>query len=363
MNTIFHEQIKFNKQNSTGLKGIAILLMLFHHNFRDVVLFENYTVSFFPFPQDLVVSAADMSKICVSIFVFISGYGLYLSCKNTKLDATKWTAVRYIKTMSGYWMIWILSCVVTQLINRRVSKIYVQNSLWEAVAGMGIDFLGLANLFRTPTLNGTWWYMSAAIVFILLTPLLVKNREKLWLILAGVILFIRVIMKGKDFFPGGTAVYSFLTPFILGMIFARNNYIERLVNQKHKLPRFLVEVVLLLAAYKVYKNLPISNYWEVHWGLIPLLVIVFCIEYILVIPGIKQVLVFLGKHSMNVFLVHTFIRLIYLGEFTYSWKHFVLITLVLLVVSLALSFVLEGIKKITKYDQLMEIICKKIENI
>lgn len=357
--------IVFDKRNSTGLKGIAILLMLHHHNFRDVSLFENYTVSFFPFPQEWVVNVADMAKICVSLFAFISGYGLYLSCKSRKVNSTKWVVNRYVKTFAGYWLIWVLSGTISQIISRRVSKIFLKTNIWEALINIGIDFLGVANLFDSPTLNGTWWYMSAAFVFILLTPLLVKYEEKLWLILAGVIVFLRVICRGagEDIFPGGTSTYAFLTPFIFGMIFAKNNYIEKIVNGNYKPVRFILEIVLLIIAYKVYKNIPTSYYWEVKWGLIPLLVILFSVEFILTVPGVRQLLIFLGKHSMNIFMVHTFIRAYYLADFTYSWGHFAIITIVLLLVSLGISLIVEGIKKIIQYDGLVKKICQKIENV
>jgi hypothetical protein len=41
----------FGKKEALQLKGIAIMLMLFHHLFRSVGLFDGYTISFFPFEK------------------------------------------------------------------------------------------------------------------------------------------------------------------------------------------------------------------------------------------------------------------------------------------------------------------------
>ncbi len=356
---VVERKIKFDKSNSLALKGIAILLMMLHHNFREVSLFEDYTVSFFPFPQEWIVNAASMAKICVSLFAFISGYGLYLSCKNDNSTPTKWVIIRYIKTFSGYWLIWILSAVLTQIINGRFAKIYLDTNIWDAMVNIVLDFAGLANLFHSPTLNGTWWYMSAAFIFIIITPLLVKNEEYLTVLLLVVVVFLRMITggNGEGTFTGGNSTWSFLAIFMLGMIFAKYNIIERIVNAKGKWLRFVVECVLLAVAYKVYNAIDISSYWELNWALIPLIVIMFSVEFVMYIPVVRQILLYLGRHSMNIFMVHTFIRHYYLADFTYSWKYFGLIIVVLLVCSLIISTAVELLKKAIKYDMYVNKIC------
>ena len=54
---------------------------------------------------------------------------------------------------------------------------------------------------------------------------------------------------------------------------------------------------------------------------------------------------------MNVFFIHTFIRGYYLADFTYSLGHFIVITLVLLVISLGISVAIEWMKGVLRYDQ------------
>ena len=93
------------------------------------------------------------------------------------------------------------------------------------------------------------------------------------------------------------------------------------------------------------------------------MLILFSAEFVIGIPGIRQVLQFLGRHSMNVYMVHTFIRGVYLIDFTYSWKHFAPVVVVLLIISLSISLLLEWLKALLKYDAWIKRICSRIEQI
>ena len=42
-----------------------------------------------------------------------------------------------------------------------------------------IEGLGMANLFGTPSIVGTWWYMSLAISLVIVIPILVKVYSKI----------------------------------------------------------------------------------------------------------------------------------------------------------------------------------------
>ena len=63
---------------------------------------------------------------------------------------------------------------------------------------------------------------------------------------------------------------------------------------------------------------------------------------------------------MNIFLLHTFIRQYFLREFVYSVRHFALVTLVVLVLSLAISVVIELIKKYSGFNKFVGFVDKKI---
>ncbi len=54
-----------SKSDTAGIKGIAILFMLWHHLFL-------HSVEYGALTQSLAI----VSKVCVALFLFVSGYGL-----------------------------------------------------------------------------------------------------------------------------------------------------------------------------------------------------------------------------------------------------------------------------------------------
>ena len=74
------------------MKGVAIILMLIHHLFYNDDLIQRCTL-ILPYEEKLLLLFSSLSKVCVAIFVLISGYGLYKSY----LSTTE-TGVGYKKT-------------------------------------------------------------------------------------------------------------------------------------------------------------------------------------------------------------------------------------------------------------------------
>lgn len=356
--------VTYERDDALALKGIAILVMLMHHLFL-AGRFNANNLSFAPFSVSTITAIANYAKICVSMYAFMSGYGLFLSYRKNTFSDTKWFILRYIKTFSGFWLIVVLSWIVCQMINGRTAATYFGKNVGTGVVSMILDFAGLSNLFGINSICGTWWYMSAALVFILLTPLVARKEGKncfLYCLVACV--FVRVIAGGKmesfHIYLGGPNPYPFLLAFLMGVLFAKQDIINKIVNAKYRWLRLVVYFPLLIGAYKLYHMLSTPIFFDIKWGLLPLLVILFCIEFVIPRGGMHQCLVFLGKHSMNIFLIHTFIQRIYFNDFIYSFKHFTVVYLALLFSSLVLSLLLEQIKKALRYDVFIDGLCDRI---
>ena len=110
--------MEFTKRDTQAIKGVAILMMFFHHCFLKMDRFDEYGIISTPFTSQQLIYFAQFCKICVSIFVFISAYGITLSFRNKNqtymLDKQETTALvcrRYLKMMNGYWFIFILVMV------------------------------------------------------------------------------------------------------------------------------------------------------------------------------------------------------------------------------------------------------------
>ena len=364
---------QFSKDNTLALKGIAIIMMMFHHCFCTVDRFNKYTVSFFPLNQSLAVDISSMFKICVSFFVFVTGYGLVLSLKKlnekyewTTKEISKWIINRLIKMMSGFWIIVVLAFIICQSINGLVGKIYFSKGPILGITQMIVEFLGLSDLFGTPTICGTWWYMSIAILFVLSVPLFALLAKKIGYFATLIITIATPRILGWDFV--NSSYISFLFPLILGMTFAEKNLMVRFSNFKigkniiiSKILKFILETGLVILTFFVYKNLPTKIFWEIKYGIIPMIIICYLYEFFLDIPLLKNVLQIIGKYSMNIFLIHTFFRVTYLNKFIYSFENWIKIAGVLFILGLVSAVVVELFKKIIRYDKIIEKIQKLID--
>ena len=352
----------FTKEDSMCLKGIAIWLMMFHHCFMSEERFEGYAVDFAPFSQQFVVDVCGYFKICVPIFVFITGYGLYMSAKGRCTDARsteRWIGARSVKTLSGFWAVYVLVFATTQVFAGYPSGIYLEKGWISGAVYMLLDLLGLAQLSGTPTLVATWWYMSAAVVYIILVPVFVKWTGKLGYatLFCSIVVLPRCVGEG---YPGGTNLFTFLPALALGMLFAQYGVFEKLDRLKGEWIQFIVYHVLLVASVAVWIKIPMHQLWEYHVGPATLIGICYCRKYVMRIPVIREGFIFCGRHSMDIFLIHSFIRTIFFEEFIYGFGHFVLIVLVLFAVSLGLSIVIGALKRWSGYDKYVDVLCKKI---
>ncbi len=373
--------MKFDKNDTSAIKGLAILFMMQHHNFCSLDRFDDFTVNFFPFSQSAIVTFSNFLKICVGMYVFLSGYGLTVSLKKYNSDNTlngkqykDYLYRRLWKLMAGYWVIYILGFVITLIVNQRPWEVYFGKGIITGMYSIAADISGLAYLFNTPTLNGTWWYMTLAIFIILILPFIAGLMKKYGPLLVMMLcLFIpRIISFYVQLQPDNKANISrWFFAIVLGMICAQYDLLAKakgfmITKNKYlsKLIKFVLYTGLLVVLYYTRVTLHKKGYssmaYELTDNIIPAFVVYYCYEFVVGIPILRQILMFLGKHSMNIFLLHTFIRQYLLREFIYSFKHFALITLVLLVLSLAVSVFIELLKKYSGFNKLIGFVDKKI---
>ena len=162
------------KEDSMALKGLAVMMMVFHHCFYKASKFAKYDVAFRGISANSVMTAASCMKICVALFAFVSGYGLmcgYSRYKSEKNPGTsRWIGAHLVSTLSGYWFIAAGAYVLYAFLTSSGFESWGENVPQRFVAVI-IDILGLAKLAGTKILNGSWWYMSAAVLFIIFVPI------------------------------------------------------------------------------------------------------------------------------------------------------------------------------------------------
>lgn len=371
--------MQFSKDDTQKVKGLAIIFMFIHHCFLDPSRYTGKEINFFPFSEGLVNNVALSMKICVAMFVFLSAYGMTLSFKkvNNHFDCTKkeisnLILKRYIKMMGGFMFVFIFLQLYS-LVAGMEWYTHVYGTGIMSVLYAVIDLFGMAQIFHTPTFIATFWYMSLAQIIIFILPVMIWIYKRF----SGYILISIAIMI-SILFPVTTAdaskpnTYAFFTVYVvciaLGIIAADHQTFTALKSYNPlkqvpfigKLIKFIIyiAVIILLVYFRHHtRSTALLPVWE---ALIPLIVIGFCFEFIDHIPVISSILNLLGKYSMDMFLIHNFIRIAWYYDFTYSFKYAILVVFVLLIITLAVSIILELIKKLIRFDYLINLVQRKL---
>ena len=133
----------------------------------------------------------------------------------------------------------------------------------------------------------------------------------------------------------------------LGIFCAEENIIESILNSKvPKWARILIWVALFVLSVPARENAFVQDHLlYLADGLFTFFIVMIAADLIASIPVIRTVFAFLGRHSMNIFFVHTFFYLILYRDFIYRFRYAPLTFLLLLVLSLFLSLVIEGLKQ------------------
>jgi len=362
--------MKFTKEHTMQMKGIAIIILLFHHCFLNAqrwatVPYEKlattkgwgyYPISFAPFSSHTIQYLASFSKICVAMFVFMTGYGMWVSYESQKKKTTmsNYIKKRMVTLMTGFLIIFVVTEILA-IPTGRFIEVYGHD--FRSVVYMIIDALGLAKLLETPLFCLTWWYMSLAIVLIMIFPFVHSIMEKYqWVVVVASIIVPRACGFGQS-----TDLFRYLLAYTLGMYFAQHDLLARIKekfmeqNVAGKLLFLIVSLIGLAVIIKCRQNAWIGwkylDFWD---GFAAMYVIVISYIYILNGKWIVKGLGFLGKHSMNIFLIHSFYRDVFFHEFTYSFYYAWLDYIVLMAISLVTSIVLEWFKKLIRYEKFID---------
>ena len=301
--------------------------MLIHHLFYSEwsqPLYDDITIH----GVGVVNQIGRFCKLCVAVFVFVSGYGLTASTPpDVKLKDFYWRRLK--KIYLNYWYIWLLFVPITYFIfGRTFTDAYGDNS---AIKGV-LDYFGLLKMFGVDSYNPTWWFYNCIIILYLLFPLLNK-----WLLKSTYLLVSVTITCGLLFFiPGVNVISAYLFVFLAGMLMS-------------KMPVHWVDdtkwwqimiALLILSLWRLTKICP----RQIADALL-------CVGMALMVYKIKwvkwlgQAMESLGRHSMNMFLTHTFIFYFWFSKYIYITRNPLLIFLSLLASSYLLSVLIEWTKR------------------
>jgi len=342
----------FTRRKTDLVKGFAILFMYIHHFYLDPSRYEGFPIYFF-LGEEFVNKVAVFMKICVAMFMFLSGYGMYLSAQKKQGEhaLALYSIKRYIKLIFSFFFIfWLVQLIFYPTMRWR--KIY--GTSLDSLGYFLIDMFGLAHLFHTPTYLGTWWYISLISLVIFTFPILFRLfDQRVWLYMV-IIVLIQWIEPVKDL-----EYVRYLPAFSFGMLFARYHFvdyfhrkIEQSPHSKWLFGAMMGFVCILCFYFRSVPNIPI--------GLKDGLIVSYIISFIvLFIPDFK-IGVELGKRSMSMFLTHTLVRTTFFKEFSYGFYDAGLNLLVFTLVTYMIALAIDEMKVKCGYDRFVDRLIKRI---
>lgn len=344
----------FTRKDTKALKGIAIILMVYHHLFafpdrlgegiEFVSLFslKQYTSAYY---------IGVFGKICVTLFIFLAGYGTWVSYSRKK--SFKLIAKKIIELYKVYWAVLFIFfpicmlCGIEEFSNTSI-LIFLKN------------FLGLSCNY-----NGEWWFFKPYVILILTFPIIYKivNMQKryiwtdvisifiinsvcVYIVLYASLSVLKVNLICIFLVETLKLVLTILPGFLLGCLCAKYNVFDIVLHfsDKYKFVGYCIAVCMSVSVFIIRTFYDSNNDYIYAFILI--------VSALILLRGrigkyIYKPLCLLGEESTIIWLCHTFYCYKLCQKIIFYPRYSILIVLWLLIITFLTSKVIKlGIKKV-----------------
>lgn len=266
----------------------------------------------------------------VPFFIILSGYGLY--AVSLKGDKNRWT--RLWNLLSHYWLILLLVILLGHFISP------------EKYPGSLIEIIKNLTAFHT-TYNDSWWFLFPYLLLYISSPILFKLCDNFkWYYVLGLTYFLYlsccycISRYGESYLYNNMTLYhpilylSLIFNFCIGGLACKNNWLRQTGNNILYNYSWILLIALCIARCTIttgaFHNLFVFVFIWVFIQSKGLKILQICLEE-------------LGKHSMNMWLVHYFFSSIFFHGWIYGFKYPIAIFCILIsvsyVTSLAINFI------------------------
>lgn len=273
--------LALSRQDISVMKGIAIIAMLCHHVYGcQPECIESYPT--------LLKIIGIIGKVCVSIFLFCSGYGLTVqydklitlaSGFKNKISATiGFLFKRLIKFYSAYWFVFLIFVPISVLFfSRSLSEAYGADV--NVLKYVMLDFFGLQGFL---SYNITWWFNRLIIILYVTFPILYFFLDKTkWIGL--LVSFVFMMLSNSWVLVNYYGLMLWQWPFILGIGWAMyENKLSNLSNKMNVYPLMVnISIVLVLIFGIIQRQFNIIPYLNINGvkfdGFLTIIILLFVI--------------------------------------------------------------------------------------
>ena len=306
-----------SKDYSNMVKGMAVLMMIMHHIWGFPEKIPGLLLS------NIEVQIGSAAKICVSIFMFLSGYGLYYTFYK-KDEIRVWHRVWSI--YKRFWQVFFIFVPIGFLF---LSKPFAIQEFLQNMFCLKFGY------------NHEWWFLGTYMELLIILPVvLLADKKKVFpYLVIGLAVLLRSLSYFVNMNSGGVSyhMYNFLyyyPSFFLGTLFCKYSLFEKFRAAMAKETICVAACVVLIGLAFVVRSK--WNVTEMTIVMTPLFIYLFVVFFRL-IGNANKVFLFFGKHSMNMWLIHTFFCYYYFQKEMLMISDNAIVAYVLLVVMSLLS--------------------------
>lgn len=345
---------ELTKEHTKIAKGCAIIFMIILHLFaHDEWLYENngYTTIFNIGGTSIDVIVSSFGKICVAMYLFLSGYGLYKTYIVNKGFTYKDSYIRIKNLYINYILILIIFIPIGYALGVYKEPLTIYRFLINIFC---LDFY----------YNSFAWFIRLYFILVLMFPFLVKILDKSLIknMIIIVTLAITHIILNKVQFEinywdinliGNLGVISEVNSivlwsihFIIGITYAKFN-LYTFIKEKLKslsLDNKMFYTFCFIVCIFLRNMLP---YKEILDGLYAPLTIM-SISNIIYKSKSENIFKYLGEHSTNLWLIHFYFTYKYFQSIIYYPKYTILILICSFIIMIPISICINKVLKMTK---------------
>lgn len=316
------------KSESVQLKGVAIMTMVFLHLFNRAENVDLCINSVYLFNIPLTSQLAKFAEICVPLYLFLSGYGLYiLYLKNNNISPSR----RIFKLYLNFWTVFIIFIPLGCFLKP------------DQYPGNLLNIVENVTAWRT-SYNWEWWFIFPYIILLSFANVLFKciRQYGFWSIVVSSSMIYVVSYLCISFYESYLLEnylifiilesFEMVCSFVWGALFVKYDIfgkIERTFNFKSNYAT-VIGILIIIGLILVRSIIPI------HAARI-LFMIAFVCSYMLLKRNtmINVFLMNIGEKSTAIWLIHTFFCYYFFHDFIYGFKY----PIVIFVVTFLLSYV------------------------
>lgn len=356
------EKFEFTKKDTAIVKGIAIILMFMHHLFAFPDRIKNgasYISIFSMSGITIEPLLGQFGKICVAMFLFLSGFGIYKKITNNRENTVSILFKQLKALYINYWIVFAIFVPISFFIGSRAFKFA---ELFDNLTGYN------------STYNGEWWFFQLYVLTMVTFPITIKVvRNSSITSIVNIMLIsvftyqilpmliksdLLIIFSQSFFYTQMSFMLEWLPCFLMGCTFAKFNLFCKIKKMfiENKLDNIVVYLLICIGIFYVrHRN---DDPMTFDYLFVPIFIL--AIDSIVKSIRLDKLFAFLGKHSTNMWLIHSFFCYQYFQALVYYPRISIIVVIWLTILCVICSSVIMYIIK--KYKNLYKNLTHKLSD-